>query len=82
MALADGELHTQKKISANVVDTLGAGDGFIAAFLKCRLTGGDIATCLGEGARFASRVCQWHGAFGHGMPWTGMPALPTGTDNR
>jgi fructoselysine 6-kinase len=85
MALAEGVLHTQAIVTAKVVDTLGAGDGFIAAFLKCRLTGGGIAAALAAGARFASLVCQWRGAVGHGAPWAGEAGVvgsTSGTDGR
>lgn len=71
MALADGELLRQGTVAATVVDTLGAGDGFIAGFLASRLRGADPADALRSGAGFAAEVCGWKGAFGHGAPWTG-----------
>nr|WP_283949691.1 PfkB family carbohydrate kinase [Limobrevibacterium gyesilva] len=69
MALADGVLHRQGIASAPVIDTLGAGDGFIAAFLTARQAGGGVPAALAHAARFAARVCGWQGAFGHGAPW-------------
>jgi hypothetical protein len=57
-----------------VVDTLGAGDGFIAACLlaiprrsrhRRRPDGG----C----AEQAAQVCGYQGGFGHGVAWTGLP---------
>ena len=40
----------------NVVNTVGAGDSFIAGFLAGVLKGRDISGCLRDGARVASRV--------------------------
>jgi fructoselysine 6-kinase len=71
-------LHTQPIVPTKVVDTLGAGDGFIAAFLERSLARGGIAASLAAGARFAATVCEWHGAFGHGAPWAGMVASSDG----
>ena len=70
MAIAGGEILVQPAVPATVVDTLGAGDGFIAAFLVERLRGAPLAAALGAGAAFAAQVCSWQGAFGRGVPWT------------
>src|SRR6266496_2001177 len=48
------------------LDTLGAGDSFMAGFVSCFLHDGDVAASLAAGARAAARVCQHHGAFGRG----------------
>ncbi len=69
MALAAGATLKQGIAPATVVDTLGAGDGFIAGFLAARLRGQDMAAALAGGAEFAARVCGWQGGFGHGAPW-------------
>lgn len=71
---------TQPAIPVQVVDTMGAGDAFIAGFL-CRLTdlgaigaapsADNLAQALRAGAEFAGVVCQQEGAFGHGVPLTG-----------
>jgi fructoselysine 6-kinase len=71
MALAAEVQYVQGVVAAKIVDTLGAGDGFIAAFLKCWLADADVAASLAAGARFAASVCNWHGAFGHRSSWAG-----------
>jgi fructoselysine 6-kinase len=57
-----------------VVDTLGAGDGFISGFLMAHLAGATLDEALAAGAHFAAKVCGWHGGFGHAAAWTGDPA--------
>lgn len=52
-----------------MVDTLGAGDGFIAACLLAILDGVGIAATLAAGAEHAGRVCGYQGGFGHGVTW-------------
>lgn len=54
-----------------VVDTLGAGDGFIAAFLVAFLRGTSLPVAMRAGAEMAARVCTWRGSFGHAAPWDG-----------
>ncbi len=60
------------------VDTLGAGDAFISAFLVTYVGGlagrdeptpGLIERALGEGAGFAAKICRVQGAFGHGLSY-------------
>jgi len=41
---------------AQVVNTVGAGDSFIAGFLYAVLNGADIETCLDTGAKIAAKV--------------------------
>ncbi len=69
MACAEGAILTQGIAPATVVDTLGAGDGFIAACLTGLLRGAELASALEQGAGFAAAVVGWQGAFGHGAPW-------------
>jgi len=45
----------------NVVDTLGAGDAFIAAFISAVLDGGDIQRALGLGALAGATACTRRG---------------------
>ncbi|TCV98746.1 PfkB family carbohydrate kinase [Biostraticola tofi] len=51
------------------VDTLGAGDAFITAFLLAHAGGGTQAESLARGAGFAAQICLMEGAFGDGMPY-------------
>lgn len=69
-ALAAGRFHEQPARPASVVDTLGAGDGFIAACLLAILDGAGIAAALAAGAEQAAQVCGYQGGFGHGVTWT------------
>lgn len=70
MALASGSYHEQGARPASVVDTLGAGDGFIAAFLLAILDEAGSAAALEAGADHAAQVCGYQGGFGHGVAWT------------
>nr|WP_300129651.1 PfkB family carbohydrate kinase [uncultured Butyricicoccus sp.] len=55
-----------------LVDTLGAGDAFIAAFLvRYADTGGDVVQSAQAAAQFAAQNCGHFGAFGH--PYDGEP---------
>ena len=69
MALAAGRFHEQAANPASVVDTLGAGDGFIAACLLAILDGAGIPAALAAGAKQAAQVCGYQGGFGHGVAW-------------
>lgn len=69
LALAEGRLHEQPARPASVVDTLGAGDGFIAASLLAILGEAGIAAALAAGADQAAQVCGYQGGFGHGVAW-------------
>lgn len=71
MACAGGEILTQDILPATVVDTLGAGDGFISACLVALLRGEPLPVALRHGAGFAAEVVGWHGGFGHAAPWAG-----------
>ena len=46
-----------------VVDTLGAGDTFIAGFVAARLNGRDLAQCLEAGRDLAAATCGHLGGF-------------------
>lgn len=68
IAWRNGTVETQGIIDGPVVDTLGAGDGFIAAFLLATLKGRSLPSALARGAEHALHVCSYRGAFGHGSP--------------
>jgi acarbose 7IV-phosphotransferase len=54
------ELHVPAEPVASVVDTNGAGDGFMAGYLAAHLEGADVRTCLAAGARQAARALGTH----------------------
>ena len=50
----------------DAVDALGAGDGFIAAFLRAFYdNGADAAAAAADASGFAAKCCLHHGAMGH-----------------
>lgn len=76
LAALDGEqIYYQPALPVEPVDTMGAGDSAIAAFLlsyvEATQSGGGeddalIPRCLEAAARFAARTCLVAGSFGHG----------------
>ncbi len=62
----NGEYEVQPVIHGTIVDTLGAGDGFIAGFLLTLHGGQPLAQALARGAENALSVCAYRGAFGYG----------------
>jgi fructoselysine 6-kinase len=75
-ALQAGTVEFAPPVPTEVIDTLGAGDGFIAGFLTAHANGAPIAACLARGAAEAARVCTSKGGFGHGIPIVpGQPGL-------
>lgn len=74
LALYCGQFSAQPIVKVEAIDTLGAGDGFISAFLMAFLAGGSVAAALIAAASYAAEVCTYKGAFGHGVPITpGQP---------
>jgi fructoselysine 6-kinase len=68
LAYDGNKLYQQGIIPTNVIDTLGAGDAFIAAYLTAFLEDAHPALALAHGAQQAALNCQLLGAFGHGRP--------------
>ncbi|WNS78904.1 PfkB family carbohydrate kinase [Domibacillus sp. DTU_2020_1001157_1_SI_ALB_TIR_016] len=68
IALADGKLYKQGIVPAAVVDTLGAGDSFIAMTLVDYYENRDMASALQKAAQAAAATCEFYGAFGYGVP--------------
>ncbi|WFE74724.1 PfkB family carbohydrate kinase [Roseinatronobacter sp. S2] len=66
--MVDGTLFRQSKKAADVVDTMGAGDAFIAAYLASSIQGAAPVVALDAAATFAAKACGWFGAFGHPHP--------------
>jgi fructoselysine 6-kinase len=52
---------------ARVVDTMGAGDAFIAGYLAAALDGAEPSDSLSRAAASAASACGWHGAWGYPM---------------
>ena len=61
----DGKsIHRGKAIPVDVVDTLGAGDAFIAGFLIASASGEPTSYALERGHEAASQICRRLGAWG------------------
>lgn len=68
----DGErLYQQPIVETTVVDTLGAGDAFIARFLVEYNSGQSIEASMAQAAASAAETCGYYGAFGHGVEFYG-----------
>ncbi len=69
MAYDGGQVHRQGIVETEVVDTLGAGDAFVARFLVEYLGGVTTPVAMEAAAASAAETCRYHGAFGHGAPF-------------
>lgn len=63
-----GRVIEQGIVPATVVDTMGAGDAFIAGYLASAIAGQPAEAALAHGAASAANACSWQGAFGHAKP--------------
>jgi fructoselysine 6-kinase len=61
--------HHQPPVPVAVVDTLGAGDAYIAACISALVEGGSLEEAMALGAAAAARTCTHYGA------WQDVPAL-------
>lgn len=69
---SDGRaLRRQGIVEAKVVDTMGAGDAFIAGFLSAKIQRAPTDAALLHAASCASTACRWAGAFGYPHPSRG-----------
>ncbi|MCD7042571.1 MULTISPECIES: sugar kinase [Pseudomonas] len=69
---ASGRVEVPADQVQHVVDTTAAGDSFSAAYLACRLQGGDPQLAARWGHRLAAQVIQHRGAL---IPSAAMPSL-------
>jgi fructoselysine 6-kinase len=65
-ASAGRQLLHQPIIPVNTVDTMGAGDAFIAGFLVEYLNGASLERAMRRAAEYAAENCLQMGAIGHG----------------
>ncbi len=63
VAYTADERYEQAALPAEIVDTLGAGDALIAAFIASALAGGDTREALRAGAEAAADACGHFGAW-------------------
>lgn len=66
---AGDRIYHQPIVEADIIDTLGAGDSFIAGFLTAFCEKQDMADALRQGAETAAKTCGVYGAFGYGYPY-------------
>lgn len=69
---AEGRFDVPAEQVRQIVDTTAAGDSFSAAYLSCRLQGGDPPLAARWGHRLAAQVVQHRGAL---IPSAAMPSL-------
>lgn len=68
VALRDGELTGRAAVAVPVVDTVGAGDAFVAGYLAELLRGGSVADRLDLAVRTGAAACL------HPGDWEGFPS--------
>src|SRR5699024_2552172 len=61
------KVYNQSAVAVETVDTLGAGDSFIARFLVEYYKGLEISQILKLAAESAAETCTYFGAFGNGI---------------
>ncbi|HHT15621.1 MAG TPA: carbohydrate kinase [Clostridiales bacterium] len=64
-----GKMYYQGIHTAQIVDTMGAGDSFISAFLTAYYQLKSPEVCLELAAKSAAITCGYHGGFGYGKPF-------------
>jgi 2-dehydro-3-deoxygluconokinase len=68
VAVSAGVEYTQDAIPITPVDTVGAGDGFVAGFLSDFLLGESVSSCLLTAVTVGAHVCLVSG------DWEGLPS--------
>lgn len=74
---AEGQTHFSPAAPTELVDTLGAGDAFIARVLVGILNGETPEHFMEQASRTSATVCAQVGAFGHGFPLSSVHQLST-----
>lgn len=64
VAVEDGRFVEQAAYRVDVIDTVGAGDAFLAAFAAARIEDAPLEACLARGAAAGALVASRRGAFG------------------
>lgn len=67
VAVVDGLVHRREAIAVDVVDTVGAGDAFVAGYLADYLLGKDVPTRLSTAVATGAYACTVEG------DWEGVP---------
>jgi 2-dehydro-3-deoxygluconokinase len=67
VALIDGERHVQQPVVVRAIDSVGAGDGFVAGYISEFLAGKGPAECLALAGLVGAFACLVPG------DWEGMP---------
>ncbi|GAB3559196.1 PfkB family carbohydrate kinase [Spelaeicoccus albus] len=74
-----GEAFAVPTEAVEIVDTLGAGDGFIAGFLVAHYTGATLCEAAAAGTAGAARACRFNGAFGRAISESELVPAAAGT---
>ena len=64
----NGKRYRQGVKKVDAIDTMGAGDSFIAGFLTRRILGDGMEAALDYAATVAAKSCLIHGSFGYPHP--------------
>ncbi|WNS79237.1 fructoselysine 6-kinase [Domibacillus sp. DTU_2020_1001157_1_SI_ALB_TIR_016] len=62
--------YSQAPESVEAVDTMGAGDSFITAFLLSHITGNEVSESLKSAVSYAAKSCLVEGSFGFGISYS------------
>jgi len=82
LALADGTVYTHPIVPIQPVDTVGAGDAFVGAFLAELANKEPIETCLASGAKMGALVCAVPGDWEGSLGWSDGSSLDAQSDVR